>query len=235
MEERPYIDHYSDLRKRVIYSLLFFISFFILSFASVKWSIPFLAKNQMLVMLGPMDVLQLYIRIAGTLALGFSIPFFSLQLWKFLRPALNDEESKIALRYIPGIFVSFIIGISFGYFIFFPIIYQFLLELGQLHFEMMVTANEYFSFLLMSTLPFGFLFELPITLMFLTSLGIVTPDKLTQIRKYAYFSLIVISVLITPPDLISDVLVILPLIILYEVGVILSKMVQKREETSLKS
>jgi sec-independent protein translocase protein TatC len=91
------------------------------------------------------------------------------------------------------------------------------------------TTEKYFQFLLHMTLPFGFLFELPVVIMFLTSLGVLNPYRLQKIRKYSYFVLILTAVLITPPDLLSDILVVIPLIFLYECSVLLSKLVYRRK------
>lgn len=96
-------------------------------------------------------------------------------------------------------------------------------------FHTFFTTEKYFQFLLHMTLPFGFLFELPVVIMFLTSLGIINPYRLQKIRKYAYFVLIIVSILITPPDFLSDILVSIPLLLLYEGSVSLSKFVYKRQ------
>ncbi|MGE7687435.1 twin-arginine translocase subunit TatC, partial [Peribacillus simplex] len=97
------------------------------------------------------------------------------------------------------------------------------------------TTEKYFRFLLHMTLPFGFLFELPVVIMFLTSLGIINPYRLQKMRKYAYFILIVVSILITPPDFLSDILVIIPLLLLYESSISLSKFVYKRQQRAKES
>jgi sec-independent protein translocase protein TatC len=91
------------------------------------------------------------------------------------------------------------------------------------------TADKYFGFLMDITLPFGIAFELPLVMMFLTSLGIVNPYMLTKIRKYAYFVLVVIATLISPPEFISHISVAIPLILIYEISAILSKIVYKRK------
>ena len=106
---------------------------------------------------------------------------------------------------------------------------NFLIELGG---EMMVTnftAEKYFRFIFNTTIPFGVLFELPVVMMFLTSLGIINPYVLSKIRKYAYFVLIIIAIFISPPDFMSDFLVAVPLIFLYEISVSFSKIVYKRK------
>ena len=93
---------------------------------------------------------------------------------------------------------------------------------------MMFTAEKYFRFMINLILPFGILFEMPLVVMFLTRLGIINPTVLKKSRKISYFVLVIISILITPPDIISDILVIVPLLVLYEVSVQLSNMVYRK-------
>ena len=92
------------------------------------------------------------------------------------------------------------------------------------------TADRYFKFIINISLPFGVLFELPIVMMFLTSLGIINPYVMAKVRKYAYFVLIVIAVVITPPEFMSDFVVSIPLLLLYEISISLSKIVYKRKQ-----
>lgn len=229
LEEQTLVEHITDLRKAIINSLLFFAVCFVLLLLFINRVIPVLTEGDKLVMLGPLDVVRFYAGIAGSLSLGFSAPFIGYQVWKFVRPALTKKESKTALTFIPWIFISFMAGLSFGFFIIFPTVFGFLMNLGTTNFDMMITAKEYFSFLLMTTIPIGFLFEVPLLLMFLTALGVVTPDKLREIRKYGYIVLALISALITPPDLISQLIVLGPLFGLYELGVMLSNVMYKRK------
>ena len=109
-------------------------------------------------------------------------------------------------------------------------IYQFLLNLGGDLFLTNFTVEKYFKFLFNMTIPFGVLFELPVVIMFLTSLGLLNPYVLQKIRKYAYFILVVVAVCITPPDFMSDFVVAVPLLLLYEISITLSKLVFKRRQ-----
>lgn len=235
LEQKGILEHYSDFRSMAITSFLFFVSMFVIGMITIHWFLPFFYKDYELIILGPLDVIKLYVTVSGVIAIGLSIPFMGWQLWKFVCPALTEKERKFTLLYIPGMAIFFVSGLLFGYFIVYPIAYQFLVRLGEIHFSMMITANEYFSFLMLFTLPFGFLFQLPIILMFLTSIDVVNPEQLAKVRKYAYFVITIISVLVTPPDFISDVLMILPLILLYELGLMLSKVVNKRKTEKLYS
>jgi sec-independent protein translocase protein TatC len=226
------IGHFEELRKRLIIILGAFLVLFIFAFVYVQDIYQWLVQDLevQLAILGPSDILWVYLMLSCVVAISGSIPIAAYQIWLFVRPALKDTERKVTLAYIPSLFLLFIVGISFGYFIIFPIVFQFLLSMSEGMFMTFFTTEKYFTFLLHMTLPFGFLFELPVVIMFLTSLGVLNPYRLQKIRKYSYFVLIVTAVLITPPDFLSDILVVIPLIFLYECSVLLSKVVYKRKQ-----
>ncbi|MCH1626691.1 twin-arginine translocase subunit TatC [Fredinandcohnia quinoae] len=227
--EETTIEHLSDLRKALIKSTIFFVVMFGVIIFYMPKILPLLTNDYKIVLLGPLDVVRFYTGVGGALGLGLTAPFLCFQIWKFVKPALAPSESRIALTYVPFILMSFIIGVTFGYFVVFQILFEFLMGIGQSSFDMIVTAREYFSFMLISTISLGLLFELPISMVFLTSLGIVTPEKLKTTRKYSYICLGLISALITPPDFISQLVVLVPLIILYELGILLSTFTYKKK------
>jgi len=233
-QEVELVEHLSELRKRIILTLGSFMLFLILSFLYVEEIYTWLASgwDGKLTILGPSDILWVYFMIAGVIALTFSIPVAAYQVWRFVRPALTSQERRVTLAYIPSFFILFVLGISFGYFLVFPIVLGFLTSLSAEYFETMFTADKYFGFMFNLTVPFGFLFEIPLVIMFLTSLGIINPHVLVKYRKVAYFLLIVVSILITPPDFISDILVIVPLLLLYESSVTLSRWIYKKKQIS---
>ncbi|MBM4760934.1 twin-arginine translocase subunit TatC [Bacillus sp. B15-48] len=234
IEQMNIVDHLSELRKRIFITLGTFLFAFSISFIYVKEIYYFLVKDLdgKLALLGPGDIIWIYMMISGVVAIAITIPVAAFETWKFVKPALSKEEQKITLPYIPGLFFLFIAGIAFGYFILFPLVLSFLSNLSDGLFETFFTAEKYFSFMLNIVLPFGFLFEMPAVVMFLTRIGVINPYKLGKMRKFAYFLLIIISVLITPPDFLSDVLVIIPLLLLYEVSILLSKIVYRKQLAS---
>jgi sec-independent protein translocase protein TatC len=230
-KELNIIDHLDELRTRLIITLAAFIIFFIVGFMFVEEIYNWLVRDLevKLIVLGPSDILWVYFMLAAVIAFAGTIPVLATQIWLFIKPALKPIERKISLSYVPALFILFIVGLSFGYFVIFPTVMNFLIELGG---EMMVTnftAEKYFQFIFNTTIPFGVLFELPVVMMFLTSLGIINPYVLSKIRKYAYFVLIIIAIFISPPDFMSDFLVAVPLIFLYEISVSFSKIVYKRK------
>lgn len=230
--EQSLVEHLEELRKRLIITLVFFVLFLILSFSFVDNIFAFLKRGmppgQEMVVLGPSEVLRVYMIVAGITAIGLTIPVVLYQAWRFVAPGLTDTERKATGSFIPIISLVFFAGIAFGYFFIFPTIYGFFNTLGQQEFKMMQTAGNYFSFMASIVVPFGFIFELPIVVLFLTRLGIITPQFLSKNRKYAYFLLVVLGVVLSPPDPTSDIITSLPMILLYEVGVTLSKISYKK-------
>ncbi|MBY0145363.1 twin-arginine translocase subunit TatC [Neobacillus niacini] len=229
-KELQLVDHLDELRKRIIISAVAFVIFFIVGFIYVTDIYDWIVRDLdvKLIVLGPSDIIWVYFMIATVIAIAGTIPVLASQLWMFVKPALKPIEKRITLSYIPALFILFIVGLAFGYFVIFPMVLEFLVKMGADMFVTNFTAEKYFRFLMNMTLPFGVLFELPAVVMFLTALGIINPFVLSKIRKYAYFVLILIAIVITPPDFMSDFVVTLPLLLLYEISINLSKVVYKK-------
>lgn len=230
------VEHLDELRKRIIITGVSFVVFLIASFIYVGEIYEWFVKDLdiQLTVLSPTEILWVYFMLAGVIAIAGTIPIAAWQIWMFVKPGLTPIEQKTTLSYIPALFLLFAGGLAFGYFVILPIVMNFLIGLSEDMFQTMFTTEKYFQFVLRMTLPFGILFELPVVTMFLTSIGIIDPYKLTKIRKYAYFVLVVISVLISPPDFLSDILVIIPLLLLYECSIFVSKFVFRRRLKRLK-
>jgi sec-independent protein translocase protein TatC len=135
MSDMNFVDHLGELRKRIIITLIAFIISLCASLIFIEDIYQFLVKdlNGHLAILGPGDILWVYMVIAGVVAIAFTIPVAAFQVWVFVKPALTKEENRITLAFIPGLFLLFICGISFGYFVLFPIVLSFLqnLAVGQ--------------------------------------------------------------------------------------------------------
>src|SRR5690625_3672837 len=171
---------------------------------------------------GIADIIWIYISIAGILAIVGTLPILSLQLWLFIKPGLKKHERTTSLAYVPAVFFLFVMGLVFGYFLFIQLIVPFLLSLNDGMFNELFTVDKYFKFMFKVIIPFALIFEIPIVSMFLTSLGIINAMTLRKIRKYAYLILLIVGALITPPDIFLQLIVALPLFILYEISIYLS-------------
>nr|WP_188802816.1 twin-arginine translocase subunit TatC [Sporolactobacillus putidus] len=233
------LEHLNDLRKRFIIVLVTFILSFAGALVFVRplyyWLINDLNIRGKLTVLGPTDIIWVYFMLAGVAAIGVTIPIAAWQLWLFVSPALTEKERKIALAYIPSIFLLFFCGILFGYFVVFPNILHFLVAMNAGMFTVMFTTEKYFSFLLNIVLPFGFLFELPVVVVFLTNLGILTPARMRKMRKASYLSLVILATMISPPDFVSHSLVAVPLLLLYEISVTFSAVAYRRKQKRMRA
>lgn len=224
------VNHLSDLRKELVKSVVIFLLFFILVFSTINLWFPYVTRGHQLIVLGPLEVVKFYMSISSALALGLALPFLCHFLWKFVSPGLNEKESRFLSLYSPVMLFLFLGGIAFGYFIVNPLSYNFLVSLGAMNFTVMVSAQEYASFLLMTTVPLGLLFELPIVALFLSTIGLLTADSMKKVRKWSYLTLAIVSALITPPDFISQLIVLIPTIILYEASIYI---VRRKEQRSV--
>jgi sec-independent protein translocase protein TatC len=239
MEERQMsvYDHINELRKKIMIVVIFFIFSLIGSLIAAKPLIKLMqvevAQEITLNAFRLTDPIKIYMEVAFILAIILTVPVALFQLWSFISPGLYEKERKVTLMYIPISVILFLIGISFSYFIIFPFLIEFMGRLAaELGIMEVYGINEYFSFLLQIVLPFGFLFQLPVIIMFFTRLGLVTPMFLRSVRKIAYFVLLIVGGLITPPELMSHIMVTIPLILLYEVSIVISKFAYRRSQAS---
>lgn len=230
IDEQTLIEHLSEFRKRLIITIIFFIIAFLISlvFCSNIYKLLTASFNQKLVVLGPNDILSIYLMLAGICAFSLTLPFASYQIWAFVRPALEEREAKVVLSYVPATFILFITGLCFGFFFITPALLNVLLSFGDDLFNIQLTANSYLTFIIHTSLPLGIIFELPVIVAFLTSLHILTPQYLIKNRRYGYFILLVLAVVLTPADFISDLTMAAPLILLYEVSILVCKYIYKK-------
>lgn len=232
-KEMNVVSHISELRNRLIITAIFFALFFFIGFYFMKDIYAFFEADFdfdfKLTILSPGDIIWIYLTIAAVVAVICTLPIIMLQLWLFISPGLRSNEKKATLAYIPAIFLLCVAGLVFGYFLFIKLILPFLLSLNNDMFDEMFTVSKYFKFLFRVTIPFAILFEIPIIAMFLTSLGIMTPDFMKKTRKYAYLILLIIGAVVTPPDIFLQLVVAVPLFIIYEISIYLSKIVYRKK------
>ena len=181
---------------------------------------------------------QFSIHIWTSITVGFIVafPYIIYEVWRFISPGLYEKERKGARSFI---FVSsflFFIGVLFGYYVVTPLSVNFL---GSYSISEMVERNikigSYIGLVRSSVLASGLIFELPIIMYFLTKMGLITPSFLRKYRKHALVLVLILAAIITPPDVISQVIVAIPILILYEVSIYISKIVLKREEKALQN
>lgn len=232
--EMTIYEHIGELRKRLMFVVVFFMLAFIGSFFLAEPLIRYLqhadeAKELTMNAFRLTDPLKVYLEMMVFISLIITSPLILFQLWSFISPGLLERERTVTLSYIPISLMLFLSGLSFAYFVLFPYVVKFMMNLSmELNIQQVIGINEYFNFLFQLTLPFGFLFQLPVVMLFLTRLGIITPMFMGQMRRYAYFILLVIAAFITPPDIVSHMMVTVPLLLLYEISIWISKIGYKK-------
>ncbi|MBN2869005.1 MAG: twin-arginine translocase subunit TatC [Flavobacteriaceae bacterium] len=169
---------------------------------------------------------------------GFIIafPYVIYQLWKFISPGLNDNERNTSRGFIIVSSLLFFLGVLFGYYVITPLSINFLgTYTVSAEVSNEIDISSYISLVRASVIASGIIFELPILIYFLTKLGLVTPEILRKYRKFALVIVLIISAVITPPDIASQIIVAIPVIILYEISIHISRIVLKRERKNTKS
>lgn len=227
-EEMPLGGHIKELRTRLIISILSLFGTFLIGLLFARPILVFLQHENLpkaitFHVFKVTDAFQIYMDIAFAIGLVLAFPIILFQLWLFIKPGLHPLEQKMTLRFIPLIFCLFIIGAAFAYLVICPFIITFMFDFSKrIGVENTIGLTTYLQFLLKMIATFGLLFQLPVIIMFLTRLRLISPQLLRRVRKYAYFVLLILAALISPPELMSHLLITLPLIILYEIGILIS-------------
>ena len=167
--------------------------------------------------------------IMGGVVLAF--PFIFYQIWRFVKPGLKKNEQTVAKGIVLYVSLLFFTGIAFGYFIVAPLCVQFFgsYQISD-KIENIFTINSYMSTILSTVFYSGLLFLLPVVSYLFTKLGVITPEFLRKYRKHAIVGILILSAVITPPDLISQVIVGIPIVLLYEIGILVSARVEKNKK-----
>ena len=172
---------------------------------------------------------HIMVSIISGIILAF--PFILYQMWAFLKPGLKQKERESARGVVFFSSILFFFGVLFGYYIIAPLSLQFL---GSYRVSDAVISsiqlNSYISTLVSITLSTGLVFQLPILVFFFTKIGLITPEFLKQYRKHALVAVLILAAIITPPDITSQILVSLPIMVLYELSIIISRRVIKKQE-----
>ena len=186
---------------------------------------PFIIQN--VNMGGQVSILIWICIIAGFI---ISFPFILWEIWKFIKPALYDNEKKSAIWFILISSLLFFLGVLFGYFVIVPLSIYFF-GTFQVSPEVVNEFNleSYIGLIKTSVIACGILFELPIIIYFLSKLGLVTPSFLRKYRKYTLIIVLILAAIITPPDILSQIIVAIPIMILYEISILISYLVQRKE------
>jgi sec-independent protein translocase protein TatC len=231
--------HLDELRTRVIKSLVGIMLAFLIALAFSKSLLQFLtypllttfpAGSQPLHFTGPMDILLAEIRVAFLIGLAGSSPFWLYQFWRFFEPALHEKERKYILPCVAASVLLFLTGLSFCFYIVMPMTLSFLIQLGSEVGTPMITVVDYLALLSLMLFGFGFVFEAPLILILLSLLKLLEADTLSHHRKGVIVGVLVVGALLTPPDPVSQVAMAIPLYLMYEMSILIIRMIEKKQK-----
>ena len=218
------IEHLEELRSRIIKSAIAIVIGASIIYVFVHPILLNLVKPVgRLVFIAPHEAFTTNIKIALFGGLFLSLPFVLYQIWRFVASGLKSSEKRYALVFGLLSFIFFMMGALFGYFVIVPLGIRFLLGFATDFITPMITMARYVSFVGTLTFTFGVIFELPLIILFLTKIGVITPQFLSHKRRHAIVSVFILAAILTPPDVITQAFMALPLLILYELGILFSK------------
>lgn len=181
--------------------------------------LKYLGPNGGLVFTGVMDKFMAHLKVGMLGGVILTCPYWLYHLWKFISPGLYKHERRYAASFIISGTILFMLGVAFVYFLVYPAAFQYLFSIGGDVDKPMITIEEYLSFFTMTTLMFGAAFELPVVLMVLAMMGVIDAAFLKAKRRYAFVILAIVAAVLTPPDGLSMVMMLVPLCLLYESSV----------------
>ena len=239
--EQPFIAHLIELRDRIIRSLVVV--------AVVFGGLSFWANDIYAYLAGPLTkhmppgAQMIAIGVASpflaplklTLVVSFlvAIPFVLYQIWAFIAPGLYQHEKRLALPLLLASIILFYCGMAFAYFVVLPIIFQFMLTTAPAGVAVMTDINQYLDFVLTLFVAFGVSFEVPIATILIIASGLVSRQAIADKRPYAILAAFVIGAVLTPPDVVSQTLLAVPIWLLFEFGLFFSRFIRPREEAQL--
>jgi len=242
------MDHLIELRKRLLWSFVFVFIFFCVCFYFANDLFYFLAKplanlfdkqsGQGFIYTALQEAFFTELKVAFFFALFFSFPFVSIQIWRFIAPGLYKDEKNVFLPFLIGIPILFFIGGAMVYYVIAPLAWKFFLSYQDTNassgipIRLEAKMGEYLSLMMRFIFAFGLAFQLPVILTLLTKTGVITSDSLIKFRKYAIVLAFLSSAFLTPPDPFSQISLALPIIVLYEISIFLSKLSEKNKKNN---
>ncbi len=242
----PLVSHLIELRDRLKWAILFFFLTFIISYIFSKEMYSFLVRpladiyfdlgieNPRMIYTALTEAFFTYLKVAFYGALFISFPVFASQIYKFAAPGLYQNEKKAFLPFLIATPILFSAGAALVYYLIFPLAWRFFLSFqtgstdGGLPIELEAKVNEYLSLVLKLMFAFGLAFQLPVAITLLAKAGIVSSKALKEKRKYAIIIAFLVAAILTPPDLISQIGLGIPIIILFEISIILASFVENK-------
>jgi len=192
-------------------------------------TLPLRAIDQRLIVTGVTEAFFVKLEISFLAGFILAFPIVAWAIWGFFKPALYPQERKYIYILFPVTIILFAAGVLFSYFGILPLVLKFFVYIAGENLQTMFKVDQYVSFVMSFTIPFGLVFELPVITFFLAKMGVVKPEMLSKNRKYALLIIVILAGVLTPgPDPISQIMMAVPVYILYEVSIIVAKFAKPR-------
>lgn len=227
------VEHLTDLRKYILRAVFAWLIGVAIIFYYADRLYYYLTEPlgvKELVYIAPVEGFLTYLKLSLIGGLLLTSPIVVYQLLRFVLPGLYRHEKRVLFILIPGAFLLMVGGVAFGYFVVLPVALKYLLDFGPANVQPMLSMQKYIGFVSTTLLILGMIFELPLLIIGLTKLGLVTPKFLRKNRRYAVVLSVVAGALLTPPDVITQLMMAGPLILLYEVSIWLSYLFWKKKK-----
>lgn len=235
MEKKTLLEHLRALRLTLVVCLASFGVGFLSVFFTLSRKLvdimtqPLINKGIEIIYTGVAETFSVQLKLSLIVGLLLASPVMFAALWWFVRPGLKAHERKLWFRAVIAAFILFITGIFFAYRYVFFLAVNFFVENGVGMAEPYLAIGTYVDFLVGFLIPFGVVFELPVIIVVLTKLGLVTAEDLKKARKFVIFVVFILAAILTPPDVVSQVMLALPMLVLFEVGIICAKLAKPKE------
>ncbi|MBS1157014.1 MAG: twin arginine-targeting protein translocase TatC [Proteobacteria bacterium] len=227
---QPLLVHLLELRDRLIRALLVFLAGFALSFFFSSQLYDFLVAplaavvpSGKLITIGVVSPFFLQMKIAALAGFLITLPHTLYQLWAFVAPGLYAHEKRLVVPLIASSTLLFFVGMAFAYFFVFGVVFGFMAKVVPASMQWLPDSGEYLDFAMGMFISFGMTFETPVAVVVLVRMGIVSLEKLISIRSYVIVGAFVVAAVVTPPDVLSQLLLAIPLWVLYEVGLLAAR------------
>ncbi|WP_404473120.1 twin-arginine translocase subunit TatC [Vreelandella venusta] len=234
--QAPLIEHLIELRTRLMKAVVVILVIFLGLYAFANDIYSFVADPLMALLPEGSQMIATEVaspflapfKLTLVVAVFIAIPFVLHQAWAFVAPGLYDNEKALAIPILVSSVALFYAGAAFAYYVVFPLLFEFFTQTGPENVAVMTDINQYLNFVLKLFFAFGVAFEIPIATFLLILSGATTVEKLSQKRPYIVLGCFVVGMLLTPPDIISQSLLAIPMYLLYEVGLLFGRLVRKR-------
>ncbi|MFL0800682.1 MAG: twin-arginine translocase subunit TatC [Agarilytica sp.] len=235
--EQPIIQHLLELRTRLLRSLLVVVVIFFSLFAFANDIYEFVAQplqqflpeNSTMIATDVASPFLTPFKLTLLVSLFLSMPFILFQIWSFIAPALYKHEKRIAMPLFIASVMLFYAGIAFAYYVVFPLAFKFFMSVAPDSIAAMPDISSYLSFVLKIIFGFGIAFEVPVITIMLIAAGIISADGLAKKRPYVIVGCFVMGMFLTPPDVISQVMLAFPMWLLFEFGLFFGRILSKKE------